>query len=497
MAFDSDRFTHDADRAALKALKAIPGFSALTKGFINIWNEPQQKILNMSTRIRLGEKQMKHYYDMLPPICEKLGIDMPELYLELDVVPNAYTSGDTHPFIVMTSGLLETLPDELIPTVLAHECGHIACHHVLYHTMGSFVLSGASAALSRYLPLGGLLSVPLQIAFYYWMRCSEFSADRAATLCDGTAEKQQEVCMRLAGWDKDIIADGSMEEFLRQAESYVDMINGSTWNKTLEFIILQGRTHPLMALRATECGKWAGSEEFGRILNNLPPSEKEKRKKVPEPTDSVQTCKLKKTAISLSLPDQYRQVKSMPGDPPRSTSYGMETEGSQVLLTLYPSENDQTALFDNPQALIDSIHDTLADDQGLIEVNTGTTKAGRRYSYSIVKTVLRDNAASSGTQYCLTMDIEYPNSVVSVNGFFSENGTPGIRDNTVFEFMRKENALTMTPTGFSGWNQDPYDPLFTKGIPMNQSETPAYDELFPLHPLSETRKFVRVIIQNN
>ena len=83
---------------------------------------------------------MSKYYDMLPPICKKLGIEIPDLYIELDVSPNSYTSGDTKPFIVMTSGLLETLPDELIPTVLAHECGHIACHHVLYSTMGRMIL---------------------------------------------------------------------------------------------------------------------------------------------------------------------------------------------------------------------------------------------------------------------------------------------------------------------------------------------------------------------
>ena len=59
MPFDSERYTHDADRAALRTLRNIPGFSALVKGFMNIWSEPQQKILNMSSRIRLGEKQMK------------------------------------------------------------------------------------------------------------------------------------------------------------------------------------------------------------------------------------------------------------------------------------------------------------------------------------------------------------------------------------------------------------------------------------------------------
>lgn len=270
MPFDPERYTHDSDRAALNALKAIPGFSLLTKGFMNVWNEPQQKILNMSTRIRLGENQMKKYHDMLLPICEKLGIAVPELYIELDVNPNAYTYGDTNPFIVFTSGLLETIPDDLVPTVLAHECGHIACHHTLYHTMGRYVLSGASTAMSYFLKFGGLLSVPLQVAFYYWMRCSEFSADRAAVLCDGSPRKMQEVCMHLAGWDKDIIADVNIDEFLKQAVEYKDMINGNAWNKTLEFMVLSGATHPLMAVRATECGEWAKSDLFNRMMNNIP-----------------------------------------------------------------------------------------------------------------------------------------------------------------------------------------------------------------------------------
>ena len=50
MAFNPEQYTHESDRTALKALKAIPGFSALLKGFMNVWDERQQKILNMSSR---------------------------------------------------------------------------------------------------------------------------------------------------------------------------------------------------------------------------------------------------------------------------------------------------------------------------------------------------------------------------------------------------------------------------------------------------------------
>lgn len=97
---------HDSDRLALQALKAIPGFTQLFKAFMRIWDEKQFRIVNMSSNLRINEKQLPKYYDMLLPICKKLNMNVPELYLELNVVPNAYTVGDTKPFIVITSGLL-------------------------------------------------------------------------------------------------------------------------------------------------------------------------------------------------------------------------------------------------------------------------------------------------------------------------------------------------------------------------------------------------------
>jgi Zn-dependent protease with chaperone function len=278
MELDSKLYLHDSDRAALLALKAIPGFTQVLKAFMKVWNEQQYKILNMSSRLKLGPNQMAKYYNMLPPICEKLGIDVPELYVELNVEPNSYTYGDTHPFIVITSGLFETLPDELIPTVLAHECGHIACHHVLYTTMGSLLISGMSTFLGG---LGNIAWYPIMYAFMYWMRCSEFSADRAAAIYDGNADKMAEVCMRLAGYNKQIAADASMELFMEQAKEYKDMVDGSKWNKTLEFITFRYASHPMTSVRAYEIKEWEKTERFKNIedylngraeeaINNLP-----------------------------------------------------------------------------------------------------------------------------------------------------------------------------------------------------------------------------------
>lgn len=265
--YDPKYYTHPTDRAALKALEAIPGFHQLMKAIMKVWSERLSRVRNMSSMVRINEYQLPEYYRLLPPICEKLGIEIPEVYLDLSVFPNSYTGGDTKPYIVVTSGLFETIPDELIPTVLAHECGHIACHHVLYSTIANIIKDGTFNLIQQYIPFGGYATIPLQMGFLYWYRCSELSADRAAILCDGSSEKTFEMCMRFAGFDKDIKGTFSRREFLVQAKEYRGMIGGSAWDSTLETILLMREDHPLSVVRALEAVEFEKSETFDRILD--------------------------------------------------------------------------------------------------------------------------------------------------------------------------------------------------------------------------------------
>ena len=57
MKINTNVIMHDLDKAALQALKAIPGFSQLLKVFMKVWNERQFRIINMSSRLRLKNKQ--------------------------------------------------------------------------------------------------------------------------------------------------------------------------------------------------------------------------------------------------------------------------------------------------------------------------------------------------------------------------------------------------------------------------------------------------------
>ena len=107
------------------------------------------------------------------------------------------------------------------------------------------------------------------VLFFYWMRCSELSADRAAALCDGNADKIVEMCLRFAGFDKDIIGEINVDEFMSQAAEYQQMVDESKWDKTLEFMMLSNIDHPLNAVRAKECHEWAATDRFSAMKDYM------------------------------------------------------------------------------------------------------------------------------------------------------------------------------------------------------------------------------------
>ena len=72
--------------------------------------------------------------------------------------------------------------------------------------------------------------------------------------------------MRFAGFDKDIDAVASKQEFMSQAAEYREMTKDSKWDKTLEFLLLSTASHPLTAVRALECEEWGQSDRFQSIL---------------------------------------------------------------------------------------------------------------------------------------------------------------------------------------------------------------------------------------
>lgn len=267
MSYNAELYIHELDRKAFAALNQFPKFVKLQEAYIKNVDEKSAKIEFLSTAIRLSENQMPEVYNLLSPICEKLGIAMPDLYMVKSKDKgdlNAFTGGITEPFICVTSELVKQCPSEMISSVIAHECGHIACKHYLYHSLARNFANGIAASpLTKILGINRYLSKTLITALLFWDRCSELSADRAAVLCDGSSDKTVEMLLKIHGFDENI----NREEFVKQALDLKEFVNDSKSNKMMEQVLVQWNSHPLLATRAYEVYDWEHSNQYKGIVD--------------------------------------------------------------------------------------------------------------------------------------------------------------------------------------------------------------------------------------
>ncbi len=264
MNISPDDFMHPADKAALENLRAIPMFSQCLKVFMKTFTEEFFLGMNLAQKIRLGPDQLPKIYNLLPPICAQLGIDVPELYLEMNPSPNAYTMGDSMIFISVTSGLVEYVEEEELRAVLAHECGHIVCRHVIYHTMADMLMKLGESVFGAL----AAASAPVQLALLYWDRRSELSADRAAALVLGSPAPVVQTMVRLAGGPRSITMDVNVELYAQQGAEYSKMLD-SLWDKELQGMAVLPQDHPFTAVRTHEILDWCATPRFGQMSESL------------------------------------------------------------------------------------------------------------------------------------------------------------------------------------------------------------------------------------
>lgn len=195
--------------------------------------------------------------------------------------------------------------------------------------------------------------------------------------------------------------------------------------------------------------------------------------------------------LTIQLPEGFEALQSLPEDPEDALSYCKDSRYATCFLQSYPISKKTIMPLDDIKPIIDGIHDSLGERQGIIEVANGTTRYNKNYVYSIVKSA----RVPAGMNYILTMHIVKGDNALCIKGQFEERGKLGERDTTVYEYARRENLVK--EIGGEGWMKDPYDENYEHGIRMNLSEERKYDFSFPHHPLSEMRKLINYIIDNN
>src|SRR6266571_507453 len=190
---------HPYDRAALGALQKVPGLDIVARKFIELFPERVAYIQNVAQSVRVSKTQCPQLYSQFREACAILDVREPELYVAQNPIPNALTSGHDHPYIIITTGLLDLMNEEEVLAVIGHELGHIKSGHVLYRTMALGIGVLLTIVGDMTLGIGRLIGRTLEATLLEWYRMSEFTADRSALLVAQDSQVMLSLMMKLAG----------------------------------------------------------------------------------------------------------------------------------------------------------------------------------------------------------------------------------------------------------------------------------------------------------
>jgi len=250
---------HPADRAALNALRKVPGFDLALRKIFGLFGERALRLAFKANAVRVSPNQYGWVHERLERVCEVLDVDhAPEVYISQTPIVNAGAVGMGDPFIVLNSSMLEILSHDEVEAVLGHEVGHILSGHVLYRTLLILMLN---LVLFRYTIIG-LAMRPILMALLEWYRKSELSSDRAGLLAVQDPEVTMSSLMHMAGGMRGQPLD--LDEFIAQSDEYRE--SGDLLDSVYKVLNVLGQTHPFAVIRVGELRDWMESGAYDRIL---------------------------------------------------------------------------------------------------------------------------------------------------------------------------------------------------------------------------------------
>jgi Zn-dependent protease with chaperone function len=260
----ADLFRHPLDLQATNTLKQLPGLDIAIRSVLGSVAEQFFYLNNIASSVLVSEKQLPHLHKLLIEACEILDLEPPQLYIQQNPTPNAYTFAmrGKQPFVVLHTSLIEMLTPEEIQAVIAHELGHLKCEHGVYLTMANLVVLAANMLP----PWGTVLAQSLQDQMLQWVRCAEFSCDRAALLAIQDPKVVMSVLMKLAGGSPTLAPQLNLDAFIEQAKAY-DSVGTDSLGEALQAAQTAQLTHPVPVIRAREIDRWASSAEYQSILD--------------------------------------------------------------------------------------------------------------------------------------------------------------------------------------------------------------------------------------
>lgn len=175
---------------------------AAAMNLFSYWNSDSM-VLKMHNAVEVDAKTAPEFYQMVADLAHNAGLPMPRVFVIRNAQPNAFATGRNpeNAAVAASTGLLESLSEEEIAAVMAHELAHVQNRDTLTMTITA-TLAGAISMLGNFAlffggnrnnnPLGfiGVLVAILVAPFAAMLvqmtisRTREYAADRrGAEIC--------------------------------------------------------------------------------------------------------------------------------------------------------------------------------------------------------------------------------------------------------------------------------------------------------------------------
>ncbi len=163
-------------------------------------------------------------YPIVAGLAQKMGIPMPKLWLIPDSSPNAFATGRNpqHASVAFTAGILQTMTDDEIEGVVAHELGHVLNRDILISSVAATIASAVTFLARMGMFFGGgqrdddrrgggglsglfmLILAPLAALLIQMAisRSREFDADTASAKYTGNPQKLISALQKLDAYSR-------------------------------------------------------------------------------------------------------------------------------------------------------------------------------------------------------------------------------------------------------------------------------------------------------
>ena len=189
----SGLFCTGRDRLISSRIMKLKGFDWASKELSRKRYEKYARLSYSANCMRITAESMPEIYQDVCEISEKLGITVPDIYLQRNTAPGAYALGETEPMLIVTTELVRLLPAAELKIMLTQALVHIHSGHLKSFMVRDLI----GSASDNFGIFKSVVALP-RMLLEEWAVEAELSADRGMLVVCADFELAVSAYARLA-----------------------------------------------------------------------------------------------------------------------------------------------------------------------------------------------------------------------------------------------------------------------------------------------------------